>query len=280
MNPTKIGIIAIVLCFLLPIKGHPEISKPVVTGADDIKPEYNIVIWNLTDGPIKNIVVVYGDETFKISRMGSFTFKMRTFVDYDVPATVIFQWEDIQGNKYKKKATMPPYKLDVDSLSSLFLRINAGNTFSIAWQGYGTDEYFSAYSKIEDAVRTAASEMEVLMDVNLVGKSPFLTVDENGNDLCYEFVNAPPEKTCQAAGATNKNIRYFKTLEDIVDIVIFLHNQCDGDVSPYNGKPLFTKMADAPGQVAILIVGELEAKIIGYDNERNIVTSVNVMKNK
>ena len=152
MNPTKICIIAIVLCFLLPVKGHSEISKTVVMGADDIKPEYNIVIWNLTDEPIKNIVVAYGDETFKISRMESFTFKMRNFVDYDVPATVIFQWQDIQGNNHKKEATMPSYKLDVDSLSSLFLRINEGNSFSIAWQGYGADEYFGAYSKIEFAV--------------------------------------------------------------------------------------------------------------------------------
>ena len=249
-------------------------------GADDIKPEYNIVIWNLTDEPIKNIVVAYGDETFKISRMESFTFKMRNFVDYDVPATVIFQWQDIQGNNHKKEATMPSYKLDVDSLSSLFLRINEGNSFSIAWQGYGADEYFGAYSKIEFAVKTAASEMEVLMDVNLVGKCPFHTVDENGNDLCYEFANATPDKTCQATGGTNKNIRYFKTLEDIIDIVISLHNKCDGDLSPYNGKPLFTKKADAAGQVAILIVGELEVKIIAYDNQRNVIISVDVKNNK
>ena len=248
--------------------------------AGDIKPEYNIVIWNLTDGPIKNIVVVYGNETFKISRMESFTFKMRNFVDYDVPATVIFQWQDNQGNNNKKEAIIPSYKLDIDSLSSLFLRINAGNSISVAWQGYGTDEYFRAYNEIEVAVETAASELEALIDVNLVGKCPFLTMDENGNDLCYEFANAPPEKTCQATGTTSKNIRYFKTLEDVIDIVIFLHNECDGDVSPYNGKPLFTKKADAAGQVAILKAGELEARIVAYDNERNVVTSVNVRKNK
>jgi hypothetical protein len=75
-------------------------------------------------------------------------------------------------------------------------------------------------------------------------------------------------------------MRYFKTLEDIIDIVIFLHNECDGDVSPYNGKPLFTKKADAAGQVAILKAGELEARIVAYDSERNVITSVNVGKNK
>ena len=248
--------------------------------ADDIKPEYNIVIWNLTDGPIKNIVVVYGNETFKISRMEGFTFKMRNFVDYDVPATVIFQWQDIQGNNNRKEATIPSYKLDVNSLSSLFLRINEGNSISVAWQGYGAYEYFGAYNEIEFAVETAASELEALIDVNLVDKCPFLTVDENGNDLCYQFANAPPEKTCKATGTTSKNIRYFKTLEDVIDIVIFLHNECHGDVSPYNGKPLFTKKADVAGQVAILKAGELGARIVAYDNERNVITSVNVGKNK
>jgi hypothetical protein len=251
-----------------------------VKSADDMKPEYNIVIWNLTDGPINNIVVAYGDQTFKISRMEGFTFKMRNFVDYDVPATVIFQWQDSEGNNNKKEAIMPSYKLDGDSLSSLFFRINAGNSVSIAWQGFGADEYFRAYSEIEFAVNTAASEMESLMDVNLVGKCPFLTVDEDGNDLCYEFSNAPPEKTCQATGKVFKNIRHFETLEDIIDIVIFLHNECDGEVSPYNGKPLFTKKADAAGQVAILVVGELEVRIIAYDNERNVITRVTVKKNK
>jgi hypothetical protein len=262
----------VTLCFL--------VYNYEVKSADDIKPKYNIVIWNLTDAPIKNIVVTYGTETFMISRMESFTFKTRNFVDYNVPEIVIFQWKDIKGNNHQKEATMPSYKLDVDFLSSLFFRITEGNNISIAWQGYGAQEDSIDYSKIEFAVKTAASEMEALMDVNLVGKWPFQSVDKNGNDLCYEFTNAPSEKTCQAQGVTHTNIRYYKTLEDIIDIVIFLHNECDGDVSPFNRKPLFTKKADAAGQVAILIVGELEVRIIAYDNHPNVITSVKVKHNR
>ena len=179
---------------------------------------------------------------------------MRNFVDYNVPETVIFQWKDMKGNNQKKEAAMPSYKLDVDFLSSLFFRITEGNNISIAWQDHGTDEDSIDYSKIEFAVKTAASEMEILMDANLVGKCPFLTVDKNGNDLCYEFINATSELTCQAVGETHTNIKYYETLEDIIDIVIFLHNERDGDVSPFNRKPLFTKKTDAAGQVAIAMV--------------------------
>lgn len=57
----------VTLCFL--------VYSYEVKSADDIKPQYNIVIWNLTDAPTKNIVVTYGAETFRISRMESFTFK-------------------------------------------------------------------------------------------------------------------------------------------------------------------------------------------------------------
>ena len=107
-----------------------------VKSADDIKPQYNIVIWNLTDAHIKNIVVTYGTETFKISQMEDFSFKMRNFVDYNVPETVTFQWKDIKGNNHKKEATIPSHKLDIDSLSSLLLRITEGNNISIEWQGF------------------------------------------------------------------------------------------------------------------------------------------------
>ena len=41
-----------------------------------------------------------------------------------------------------------------------------------------------------------------------------------------------------------------------------------------------TKKADAAGQVAILKAGELEARIVAYDNEHNVITSVNVRKNE
>lgn len=116
----------VTLCFL--------VYSYEVKSADDIKPQYNIVIWNLTDAPTKNIVVTYGTETFRIGRMESFTFKMRNFVNYNVPETVIFQWKDIKGNNHKKEATIPSHKLDVDFLSSLFFRITEGNNISIAWQ--------------------------------------------------------------------------------------------------------------------------------------------------
>ena len=122
----------ITLCFL--VYGHE------VKSADEVKPEYNIVIWNMTDAPVQNIVVTYGAETFKISRMESFTFKMRNFVDYSVPETVIFQWKDIEGNNHNKEATMPSYKLSVDFISNLFFRINEGNNISIEWQGFGAQE--------------------------------------------------------------------------------------------------------------------------------------------
>jgi len=251
-----------------------------VKSADEIKPKYNIVIWNLTDAPINKIVVNYGTETFMINRMESFTFKMRNFVDYNVPEAVIFQWKDSKGNNHKKEATMPSYKLQVDFTSSLFFRITEGNNISIEWQGFGAQEDSIDYRKIEFAVKTAVSEMEVLMDVNLVGKWTFQTVDKHGNDLCYEFINATPEKTCKAQGVTHTNIRYYKTLEDLIDIVVSLHNEFDREVSPFNGKPLFTKKADAAGQIAILIVGELEVKIVAYDNDRNVIKSVNVKHNR
>jgi len=181
--------------------------------------------------------------------MESFTFKMRNFVDYNDPETVIFQWKDIKGNNHKKEATMPSYKLDVDFLSSLFFRITEGNNISIAWQGFGAEEDSTDYRKIDLAVKSAASEMEVLMDVNLVGKGTFQTVDKNGNDLCYEFINASPAKTCRASGVTHANIRYYKTLEDIIDIVTSLHNGFDGEVSPFNGSHYLPKKQMQPGKL-------------------------------
>jgi len=71
-------------------------------------------------------------------------------------------------------------------------------------------------------------------------------------------------------------IKYYQTLDDIIGIILYSQNKVDKKVSPYNSKPFFTKKAEAPGQVAILIVGNLEVKVVAYDEDGKIIEEVNI----
>ena len=243
------------------------------------KPLYNIVIQNETDGVINAITVNYGSETFNIDQIEGQKFKIRNFVDYNVPETVIFQWQNALGQKYRKEIPVPEHQLEAYFQSTIIFSVEEGNEVSIEWQGHGVDTaLLSDESKMKDAIKESKFQIQALIDI-FAARGAYVTVDENFDDLCYQHVHPIDDSTCELLGEKGSKIRYYQTLDDIVDIILYSQNKVDKKVSPYNSKPLFTKKADVSGQIAILIVGELEVRVVAYDEDGKIIEEVNIKGN-
>lgn len=164
-------------------------------------------------------------------------------------------------------------------MPTIVFSIVKGNDVSIEWQGDGGNQaHINDEKTMKDAVKASSPEIKNLIELFSV-KGAYLTVDENYNDLCYQHSNPIDDSTCANLAKSNSKVKYYKTLEDIIDMVIYSHNKVDKEVSPYNSKPLFTREADAAGQIAILIVGNLEVKIVAYDKDGKKITEANVKGN-
>ena len=100
--------------------------------------------------------------------------------------------------------------------------------------------------------RIMATEVSALLD-SYVNKSPALfKLSGISLPVCYEFELVPLELSCAAIYPDSSETRTYANLGVLLDQMILYHNNVLGEVSPFDGGGLLTRVEGSAGHVNIV----------------------------
>ncbi|HEB02400.1 MAG TPA: type II secretion system protein [Nitrospirae bacterium] len=115
---------------------------------------------------------------------------------------------------------------------------------------------------ITSSARVMTTEVVALLD-SYSNKSPALfKLSGNALPVCYEFILASAEFSCAALFPDSSETRTYSNLGNLLDQLIVYHNDVLGEVSPFDGGVLSTRVAGTAGHVNIINLTDDTAYVI------------------
>lgn len=103
---------------------------------------------------------------------------------------------------------------------------------------------------VTSSAKSVASELVAMID-NYSEKAPILFKLSGSEIVCYEYDLATGPLTCNARHSDAEETRTYSDLGDLLDQVVVYHNDTLGEISPFDGTALLTRVSGSEGKVGI-----------------------------
>ena len=122
---------------------------------------------------------------------------------------------------------------------------------------------------LEASAKGAVTELQAALD-DYISKTAMIFLDGPGAEMCYEYLDATPKRTCLALyGPDIPMTKYNPNLLDILDAIVLHHNAGKQEVSPYTGESLFKTMQSLDGTEKGLVVISNSVELNGRASDRS-----------